>query len=48
MGGINGAGGTRDKGKNDRPQEVHSRQLKVEGRIFGEESPHAPSVDAED
>ena len=41
--------GMRDKAKNDTPEEVDGpdrigifdRQLKVEGRIFGEESPRA-------
>jgi len=50
-GGMNGSGGMRDKAKNDTPEEVHGpdgigifdRQLKVEGRIFREESPRARS-----
>ncbi len=48
---MNGSGGMRDKAKNDTPEEVHGpdgigifdRQLKVEGRIFREESPRARS-----
>ena len=43
---VNGKVG-REEAKKDPRGEVNSRQLKVESRIFGKESPHSAAPDAE-